>query len=234
MAAEEDELLFGDDGSTSTKQDDEFDCIVQELQMILMDDEFSARQEAFFATHCGSFVCTTSWQFTALHTASPLAPPSPPHTLSLSRTAETFEDEEENKLEYMSIFTEYKETLERELDTRLTAVLPDYSFERFAKLLDDESRAEEIGEELIEMIGSMTDFGEFKATMLAYKRGVEAKLDDVLVSHGMLGDGGLAAGLGGLSLSGGGGGSGGAAGEGGLAIGGAAAGGSSSSDASAR
>ena len=125
--------------------------------------------------------------------------------------AETFEEGDENKLEYTSIFNEYKAGLERELDTRLSAVLPDYSFERFAKLLDDDGRAEEIGEELMEMIMSMADFGEFKSTMLAYKRGVEAKLDDVLVAHGCLGDGGVGAGLASLSLSGGGASEGGAA-----------------------
>ena len=83
-AASDEELLFGDDGTESTKQDDEFDCIVQELQVILMDDEFSARQEAFFATHCGACArapsplrCAPSPLFAAVRSSRSPARPRP-------------------------------------------------------------------------------------------------------------------------------------------------------------
>ena len=86
-----------------------------------------------------------------------------------------FEDKQENKIEYMQIFNNYQQVIEKYiLDVniclslqKLTQYVPNFSMGTFATLLA--TRTDQIDENLLEMINSFTDFQIFKQIMLEYK-----------------------------------------------------------------
>ena len=47
-----------------------------------------------------------------------------------------FEATEENKLSYMTIFTNYTDTIEAHINTKLTEMVDNFSMERFGSLLE--------------------------------------------------------------------------------------------------
>jgi ADP-ribosylation factor 2-binding protein len=80
---------------------------------------------------------------------------------------DVFNDSEENKIEYTALFEEYTGLMERTLEERLAAKVPGFNMRRFELQLVD--RKDEIGGEIFDLLLSFSDFGEFKATILAHK-----------------------------------------------------------------
>jgi ADP-ribosylation factor-like protein 2-binding protein len=104
---------------------------------------------------------------------------------------DTFNDSEENKIEYTALFEEYTGLMERTLEERLLAKVPVFNMRRFELQLVD--RKDEIGGDIFDLLLSFSDFGEFKATMLAHKASVR---------QGAEGPGGLSLNGKGLSVGG--------------------------------
>ena len=84
-----------------------------------------------------------------------------------------FENTEENKLIYMDIFKQYKDTIENYIEEQLSALIPDFDMEEYAKVLPD--RKEEIDDQLLELLISFSDFSTFKEIMISYKKMVIAQ-----------------------------------------------------------
>lgn len=82
-----------------------------------------------------------------------------------------FEDKDENKVEYTALFSEYTALMERTLEQRLAERVPGFDMRRFEMQLID--RKDEIGGEIFDLLLSFSDFGEFKATMVAHKAAKE-------------------------------------------------------------
>lgn len=93
-----------------------------------------------------------------------------------------FEDVEENKLEYTSIFKEYQDLIEHHLEKELSKRLPQFSMTAFIKQLME--RKEELDGEVFEMLLSLSDFLIFKELMLDFKKekeGTQLDLTDDIV-----------------------------------------------------
>eukprot|EP00035_Acanthoeca_spectabilis_P037389 m.44969 g.44969 ORF g.44969 m.44969 type:complete len:147 (+) comp8589_c0_seq1:165-605(+) len=100
----------------------------------------------------------------------------------IEKHQDTFEDADENKLEYTPIFKDWVSLIENQLETALKARIPGFSMVDFMKML--ESRHEEIDVELLDMLLSLGDFQSFKETMLMSKGG-GAELGDAFVVNKM-------------------------------------------------
>eukprot|EP01016_Furgasonia_blochmanni_P053854 TRINITY_DN8785_c0_g1_i3.p1 TRINITY_DN8785_c0_g1~~TRINITY_DN8785_c0_g1_i3.p1 ORF type:complete len:204 (+),score=41.62 TRINITY_DN8785_c0_g1_i3:200-811(+) len=85
----------------------------------------------------------------------------------------TFDDAEENKMEYMMIFKEYQKTLESYLMKRLKDELPALDLSRFMKMIA--KRPNEIDEQILDLLYSFTDFQLFKDLMLDNKNRILAE-----------------------------------------------------------
>jgi len=86
----------------------------------------------------------------------------------LEKNCMIFEDEEENKIEYMGIFKEYQAKLENFIENRLMEIKPDLNMKKFYNLL--ETRIEEVDPQLLDMLLTFSDFQMFKEHMLAHKK----------------------------------------------------------------
>lgn len=78
-----------------------------------------------------------------------------------------FENTEENKFIYTDIFKQYTELVETYLNEALKLKIPDFVMEKFLETL--KSRKDEVGEEIMDMLLSFSDFLTFKQTFLDYK-----------------------------------------------------------------
>ncbi|XP_022246438.1 ADP-ribosylation factor-like protein 2-binding protein isoform X2 [Limulus polyphemus] len=78
-----------------------------------------------------------------------------------------FEDKEENKLEYTTIFNHYTELIESYIEQRLIERLPQFSMVSF--LEEMKARSSELDGEIFEMLLSFTDFLTFKEILLDHK-----------------------------------------------------------------
>lgn len=85
----------------------------------------------------------------------------------LDQYCDEFEDAEDNKLCYTEIFNNYVSLIESALDQGLARFIPGFSMDAFQALLPD--RLDEIPEELMEMLMSLSDFCAFKELMLEHK-----------------------------------------------------------------
>ncbi|KAG2393489.1 hypothetical protein C9374_007020 [Naegleria lovaniensis] len=104
-----------------------------------------------------------------------------------------FEEGEENKLEYTTLFAEYQGMIEKYLETSLNEKIQNFELSRFLRVLekveqqkkeqttskgqeesnDDEWEDIEEGDmsgDVFDMLLSFTDFMEFKELMLSYKK----------------------------------------------------------------
>ncbi|GMH59268.1 hypothetical protein TrRE_jg2560 [Triparma retinervis] len=82
-----------------------------------------------------------------------------------------FEDTEESKLVYTSLFSEYTELIEGYIIERLTSEVPSFTMDAFGSMLGE--RQDEITGDVFDMLMSFTDFSEFKDLMLSYKSQAE-------------------------------------------------------------
>mmetsp|Transcript_9633 Transcript_9633/g.8482 ORF Transcript_9633/g.8482 Transcript_9633/m.8482 type:complete len:131 (+) Transcript_9633:232-624(+) len=83
-----------------------------------------------------------------------------------------FDNTEENKLIYMSIFKKYKDTIENFIEEALKDMIEGFNMDEYASLLPD--RKDEIDEQLLELITSFVDFNTFKELMISFKKMVIA------------------------------------------------------------
>jgi len=89
-------------------------------------------------------------------------------TTTFMRTHCTYFDRsEEQKLEYMDVYTKYTTLIEDHIELGLRDAIPDFSMEKFLEML--EKRRDEVSEDVIDMLISMSDFEIFKESMLEYK-----------------------------------------------------------------
>ncbi|XP_061100385.1 ADP-ribosylation factor-like protein 2-binding protein [Conger conger] len=78
-----------------------------------------------------------------------------------------FEDSEENKLSYMSIFQEYIELLEKDIEQQLTDRIPGFSMNSFIHSL--QQHKDEVSGDIFDMLLTFTDFLAFKEMFLDYR-----------------------------------------------------------------
>ena len=79
-----------------------------------------------------------------------------------------FEEKDENKLEYTTIFNEYTKKTEEMLETKLKQRVTQYKIDDFYKML--ESKKFKMDEQLLDTLLDLCDFNNFKEMMLNYKR----------------------------------------------------------------
>lgn len=130
----------------------------------------------------------------------------------LRRHCDVFEDTEENKLEYTTLFDEYTSALEDAMETSLGAAVEGFDMTEFAEMLAKREGTGELDGDAFDLLMTLSSFDAFKELMLAYK----AEKHGVGVFAEGEGEGG--GGLGGLGVEGVGGGAF-AVGGGGLNIG---------------
>eukprot|EP00040_Diaphanoeca_grandis_P012006 m.61293 g.61293 ORF g.61293 m.61293 type:complete len:157 (-) comp22964_c0_seq1:52-522(-) len=94
----------------------------------------------------------------------------------VNKHKDTFEDKEENKLEYTPIFNSWTELIEGFLQDSLAAKIPGFKMEAFLKVLP--KRQEQIEDELFDMLSTLADFQVFKAEMIMAKTG-NSEMDDL-------------------------------------------------------
>ena len=85
-----------------------------------------------------------------------------------------FFSDEENRLEYMPLFQEYSTLIETFIAERLTLHIEGFSMEEFQDML--ENREGEICGDIFDLLLSLSDFQEFKDTMLSYKAAGQGQL----------------------------------------------------------
>ena len=79
-----------------------------------------------------------------------------------------FENTEENKLSYMTVFKQWQETVETYVEERLTEMIPGMTWDEFGPLIEE--RKEEVDPTLFDLLESFQEFTAFKELMLDYKR----------------------------------------------------------------
>nr|XP_046250268.1 ADP-ribosylation factor-like protein 2-binding protein [Scatophagus argus] len=84
-----------------------------------------------------------------------------------------FEDSDENKLIYTSIFNEYVDLLEKHLEQQLMERIPGFNMNTFTELLVQHK--EEVPGDIFEMLLTFTDFMAFKEMFLEYKTEKEGR-----------------------------------------------------------
>jgi len=94
-----------------------------------------------------------------------------------------FDEGEENKLEYTSLFSEYTKLVEAHIEEHLGAALKSFDMQAFCASLTERSDAKELPLAL-EMLSAYGDFEAFKAMMLSCKVG--RSLGDMGVVGGKL------------------------------------------------
>ncbi|XP_023291240.2 ADP-ribosylation factor-like protein 2-binding protein [Lucilia cuprina] len=102
------------------------------------------------------------------------------HEQFLERNWFKFEDNEENKLEYMDVFEEYTTTFETFFIEELNKCMEDFDMEKFAQELNSyDSTTNSLGfvdSEIFELLYSFSNFQIFKDLMLDYRRKKEGRV----------------------------------------------------------
>ncbi|XP_065366132.1 ADP-ribosylation factor-like protein 2-binding protein [Calliphora vicina] len=102
------------------------------------------------------------------------------HEQFLERYWSKFEDNEENKLEYMEVFEEYTTTFETFFMEELNRCMDNFDMEKFAEELNlHESSPNAMGfvdSEIFELLYSFSNFQIFKNLMLDYRSKKEGRV----------------------------------------------------------
>lgn len=93
----------------------------------------------------------------------------------------SFEEIEENKLEYMDIFNEYTEHIEKYIEEALTRRIPGFLMKDF--LCQIERKREELDGEIFDILLSFTDFIAFKEMILDYKAVKEGRTPNLFLGQ---------------------------------------------------
>ncbi|XP_033941990.1 ADP-ribosylation factor-like protein 2-binding protein [Pseudochaenichthys georgianus] len=88
-----------------------------------------------------------------------------------------FDDSDENKLSYTSIFNEYVDLLEKHLEQQLLERIPTFSMKSFIELLMQHK--EEVPGDIFDMLLTFTDFAAFKEMFLEYRAEKEGRWLDL-------------------------------------------------------
>ncbi|XP_075875363.1 ADP-ribosylation factor-like protein 2-binding protein [Nelusetta ayraudi] len=84
-----------------------------------------------------------------------------------------FEDSEENKLSYTTIFNDYISLLEKHLEQQLTLRIPGFNMNNFTELLL--KNKDDVPGDIFDMLLTFTDFIAFKEMFLDYRREKEGR-----------------------------------------------------------
>jgi len=88
----------------------------------------------------------------------------------MKKNCETFEDTEENKLEYTNVYTEYVHILDQMIDAQLKTTFSDAELESFyVGFKDHMPQYEQINPEVVDNLFGFLDFDKFKKAMLSFK-----------------------------------------------------------------
>jgi len=87
----------------------------------------------------------------------------------INKHKHTFEDKDENKLEYTPIFNDWTKLIEGFLQTSLAAKMEGFKMQDFLKILP--KRQTQIEDELFDMLSTLADFQNFKTEMIMAKKG---------------------------------------------------------------
>ncbi|KAM4733371.1 ADP-ribosylation factor-like protein 2-binding protein [Anableps anableps] len=104
-----------------------------------------------------------------------------------------FDESDENKLSYTSIFNEYVDLLEKPLEEYLMKRIPGFNMNTFTELLMQHK--EEVPDEIFDMLLTFTDFMAFKEMFVEYRaakegRGVDLSQGLVVTSLNLAGPAG--------------------------------------------
>lgn len=88
-----------------------------------------------------------------------------------------FDDSDENKLSYTSIFNEYVDLLEKHLEKQLLERIPTFNMTSFIELLMQHK--EEVPGDIFDMLLTFTDFAAFKEMFLEYRAEKEGRWLDL-------------------------------------------------------
>lgn len=84
-----------------------------------------------------------------------------------------FDDSDENKLIYTSIFNDYVDLLEKHLEQQLTERIPGFNMNTFNDLV--KQHKEEVPDDIFDMLLTFTDFMAFKEMFVAYRAEKEGR-----------------------------------------------------------
>ncbi|XP_038149892.1 ADP-ribosylation factor-like protein 2-binding protein [Cyprinodon tularosa] len=84
-----------------------------------------------------------------------------------------FDESDENKLSYTSIFNEYVDLLEKPLEQYLMTRIPGFNMNTFTKMLMQHK--EEVPNDVLDMLLTFTDFLGFKEMFLEYRATKEGR-----------------------------------------------------------
>ncbi|KAL0968176.1 hypothetical protein UPYG_G00263370 [Umbra pygmaea] len=93
-----------------------------------------------------------------------------------------FDNSEENKLTYTSIFNEYIELLEKHLEKQLIERIPGFNMDTFTHVL--KQHKDEVSGDIFDMLLTFTDFMAFKEMFIDYRAEREGRGLDL--SHGLV------------------------------------------------
>ena len=79
-----------------------------------------------------------------------------------------FDNTEENKLIYMTIFKKWQQTVEHYVEDELQSMIPGFNMDDYVTLLKD--RRDEIDEQLFDLLESFSEFLSFKELMLSHRK----------------------------------------------------------------
>ena len=89
------------------------------------------------------------------------------------KNCKIFNEDEENKHEYMDVFEEYVKLVDNAIDSELYKKFKKEDVEDFYKTFKDNyEHFKEINYDAVEILKNAIDFETFKATMLRFKKGV--------------------------------------------------------------
>ena len=79
-----------------------------------------------------------------------------------------FENTEENKLIYMTIFKKWQNTVEQYVEEQLEAMIPGFVMDDYVELLREWK--DQIDDQLFDLLESFWEFTSFKEMMISYKK----------------------------------------------------------------
>lgn len=86
----------------------------------------------------------------------------------IHNNVDIFEDTDENKLEYMNIFHEWVDMIERTVESYLSDAIDGFSMREFQSLLS--GREDQVEGPVFDMFLALGEFTQFKETMIEHKR----------------------------------------------------------------
>lgn len=96
-----------------------------------------------------------------------------------SKYADIFTGDQENKLEYTSIFEQYTGHIEEFISLRLASKLDWFTMDEFMDMLSSRKN-EDLQGDVFELLDTLGDFNAFKDLMLSFKNGPDMDLSSLI------------------------------------------------------